>query len=132
MTPKPTETVTLAGRGILLDEMLSQSIAEQLRSRGLDAIALTEVPGLSGIPDDEVLTYATSVNRIVVTRNVRDFVVLDRQWRDAGRPHSGIACLDSQAFRQDRAFIGNVVAALAKAADDDSLPLPGFCTFISH
>ena len=84
MTPKPTEAVTLAGRGILLDEMLSQSIAEQLRSRGLDAIALTEVPGLSGIPDDEVLTYATSVNRIVVTRNVRDFVVLDRQWRDAG------------------------------------------------
>ena len=132
MTPKPTETVTLAGRGILLDEMLSPSIAEQLRDRGLDAIALTELPGLSGVADYEVLTYATSVNRIVVTRNVRDFVVLDRQWRDAGRPHSGIACLDSQAFRQDRAFIGNVVAALAKAADDDSLPLPGFCTFISH
>ena len=54
MSPKPTETVTPAGRGILLDEMLSPSIAEQLRGRGLDAIALTEVPGLSGVADDEV------------------------------------------------------------------------------
>jgi len=118
-------------RALLLDEMLSPAIAEQLREREWDAQALTEIPGLAGISDDEVLAYATTAHRVVVTRNVRDFIMLDRQWRDLGRTHSGIACLGSQAFRQDRAFVGSVVSALARSMSEGSLPAPGTCGFLS-
>ena len=131
MSPTKADTQEPTARAILLDEMLSPAIAEQLRKRGIDAVALTEIQGMSGISDEEVLTYATGVNRVVVTRNVRDFVVLDRQWRDAGRVHPGIACLDSQTFRQDRAFVGNVVTALEKALRTGTLRLQTSCTFIT-
>jgi len=131
MSPKKADTQVPAARAILLDEMLSPAIAEQLRKRGIDAVALTEIQGMSGISDEEVLTYAASVNRVVVARNVRDFVVLDRQWRDAGQAHPGIACLDSQTFRQDRAFVGNVVTALEKALRAESLQAQTTCTFIT-
>ena len=131
MSRKKADTQVPTARAILLDEMLSPAIAEQLRKRGIDAVALTEIQGMSGISDEEVLTYAASVNRLVITRNVRDFVMLDRQWRDAGRVHSGIACLDSQTFRQDRAFVGNVVTALEKTMRADSLQAQTTCTFIT-
>lgn len=116
---------------LLLDEMLTPAIAAQLRSRGMDAVALTEIQGLAGISDEEVLAYAVSVNRVVVTRNVRDFVVLDRTWREAGRAHAGIACVDNQAFRQDRSFVGALVTALEKASRQGQLPSAGTCAFLS-
>ena len=121
--PTKADTLVATARAILLDEMLSPAIADQLRKRGIDAVALTEIQGMSGVCDEEVLTYATGVNRVVVTSNVRHTVVLDRQWRDAGRVHPGIACLDSQTFRQDRAFVGNVVTAFEKSLRTGSLRL---------
>jgi predicted nuclease of predicted toxin-antitoxin system len=131
MSSKKSVIAVSTSAAILLDEMLSPAIAEQLRQRGVDAVALTEIQGLAGISDEEVLTYAASENRVVVTRNVRDFVVLDRQWRDSGRFHAGIAYLDNQSFRQDRAFVGKVVTALAHSTTNGALPSAGVCVFIT-
>lgn len=66
-----------------------------------------------------------------VTVNVRDFVILDRLWREQGRLHSGISYLDSHAFRQDNSFMGHVQGALDSALRSGNLPDPGSCRFIA-
>jgi hypothetical protein len=111
--------------------MITATVAEQLRDRGWDVVAVVERPGLVGASDDDVLKVAAGEQRLLVTRNVRDFVPLDRTWREAGRSHAGIACLDSSTFPHDRRFVGALVNALNDALSDDALPTPGTCRFLS-
>ena len=62
---------------LLLDEHFDYAIAEQLRRRAIDAIAVQrERPDLEGQDDDIVLRTATSEHRVVVTNNVRDYAPL--------------------------------------------------------
>jgi hypothetical protein len=60
---------------LLLDEMFSTAIAEQLRARGHDVVSIHE-PGyvrLEGASDRDVLAAALADDRAVLTDNVRDF-----------------------------------------------------------
>lgn len=52
-------------------------------------MALSERPDLEGLADPEVLALATAEERILVTRNSRDFAPLLRQWAEAGKSHAG-------------------------------------------
>lgn len=117
-------------RAVLLDEMITAGVAEQLRTRGWDVVAVVEKPTLIGASDDDVLKAAAAEQRVLITRNIRDFVPLDRAWRDAGRGHAGIACLDSGAFPHGRGFIGALVSALGGALANNTLPAPGTCRFL--
>lgn len=47
-------------------------------------------------PDNRQLAFATSVDRVVFTRNTGDFSALHAAWVQAGRPHSGIIVLTDQ------------------------------------
>ena len=58
---------------LLLDEMYPIFISRELRARGHDVVSVHEAPG-GGSPDDEVLDYASSEGRAVVTENVRDYI----------------------------------------------------------
>ena len=89
MTPEPR---------LLLDEMLSGDITVQLRSRGHDVIAVVEDHALTGTPDEELLAYATSIGRCLVTANVRDFAWLSASWSSQGRSHGGLST-SSGCFR---------------------------------
>jgi len=96
---------------LLLDEMLSPDIAQQLRERGHDvkAIAVSEHAELD---DSEVLDIARSQQRAVVTNNVRDFRPLHIDAVQAGGPgHYGMVFM-SGSFRRTRADIGRIVVAL--------------------
>jgi predicted nuclease of predicted toxin-antitoxin system len=110
-------TVTL-----LLDEMLTGTIAEQLRAHGHDATAVVDNPALTGLADDEILAAAAADGRALVTTNVKDFVPLDHRHKASGRTHAGLVLVSTKTFPQDRAFIGALVAALDKLLDDDVLP----------
>ncbi len=112
--PGPARPVTDPQR-LLLDEMLSGEIAAQLRSRGHDVLAVVDDAALVGMPDEELLGYATSVGRCVVTANVRDFAALHATWSSHARSHAGIGYLVNRIFPQDRSFVGAVVAALDDA-----------------
>lgn len=75
---------------LLLDANLSgRRIARPLREAGHDVSALGERPDLEGLADPEVLALATAEERILVTRNSRDFAPLLREWAEAGRSHAG-------------------------------------------
>lgn len=74
---------------LLLDANLSgRRIARPLREDGHDVLALSERPDLEGLADPDVLALAAS-ERILITRNSRDFAPLLRVWAEAGRPHAG-------------------------------------------
>jgi hypothetical protein len=115
---------------LLLDEMLSAAIAEQLRARDLDAVAVVETPGLVGTPDEELLAYAAAQQRVLVTANVADFAAIATDWRATGREHAGLVYLTSRAFPQDRSFVGAIVSSLLALRDSDALPRPGTEIFL--
>ena len=117
---------------LLLDEMLSGRIAEQLRARGHDAVAIVERPDLRQLPDEQVLAVGAGEQRVVVTLNIADFAMLDAAWASQGRSHAGLLLLSTATFPQDRGFVGGVVAALDTAAQGALLPAPGELRFLAR
>ena len=97
---------------LLLDEHLSPVVAEQLRARGIDAVAVSDRAELRGRDDPHILETAAAEARAVVTRNLRDFLPLDSQWASQGRRHAGIVCVTYSRFPEDASFIGRLTEAL--------------------
>ena len=96
---------------LLLDEMLSPKIAEQLRERGHDveAVAASEHAELD---DPDVHDMARSQQRAVLTNNVRDFRPLHvTAVQPGGDGHYGLVFM-SGTFRRTRDDLGRTVEAL--------------------
>jgi len=99
---------------LLLDEHYNRAIAEDLRRRGIDAMAIQEErPDLEGQDDDVVLRTATAERRVVVTNNVRDYAPLVEDFGLRGETHFGVIFTDDATFPRTRAGIGSIVRALA-------------------
>ncbi|MGA2471654.1 MAG: DUF5615 family PIN-like protein [Solirubrobacteraceae bacterium] len=76
---------------LLLDANLSpRGIATPLQAKGHDVVALAADPTLEGLDDPAVLELAAAAQRILVTRNSRDFAPLAREWAEASRRHAGL------------------------------------------
>ena len=98
---------------LLLDEMFTDDIAQQLRTTGYDVISVVADPALVGLPDDQILAYATTEGRALVTANIRDFVPLDTRYRIADQAHAGLILVSTKTFPQNRGFPSAVTTALA-------------------
>jgi hypothetical protein len=98
---------------LLLVEMFTEDIAQQLRTKGYDAISVVADPALVGLPDDQILAYATVEGRALVTANVKDFVPLDARYRAADQSHAGLILVSTKTFPQNRGFPSAVTTALA-------------------
>jgi predicted nuclease of predicted toxin-antitoxin system len=98
---------------LLLDEMFTDDIAEQLRASGYDVISVAAHPALVGLPDDQILAYATIEGRALVTANSKDFVPLDARYRAADQSHAGLILVSTKTFPQNRGFSSAVTTALA-------------------
>lgn len=72
---------------LLADENFPQPAVEKLRQLGYDVLTLlqTQMAG-QAIPDDDVLAFATSQNRCLITLNRKDFIKLHQQ----SDTHAGI------------------------------------------
>jgi hypothetical protein len=92
-----------------LDEDLSPVIAEILRRRGLDVSSAHEV-GTTQLSDAQQLHHTTQAERVLVTRNLRDFVVLAGDYIARGQAHAGIILVPA-------VFRGNEFAAIADAIE---------------
>jgi hypothetical protein len=113
---------------LILDEMLSASIAEQLRIRGYDVVAVAERVELRGLPDGALFELAQTEQRSVVTYD-SGFLGLDRQSRGRGRNHHGIVVLHPRRFPQRPSPIGELVTALDRLLADGA-PYPGFVLWL--
>lgn len=97
---------------LLLDEMISAVVAQQLRGRGRDVEAAAERRELRGLADEDLFEYAQAAARSVVTYNREDFLEIDRRLRSQGRGHSGIVIVNPRRFPQGAGSIGPLVKSL--------------------
>ena len=84
---------------LFLDEDVRLLLAEVLRRRGYDVLHTIEA-GRQGEDDQAQLEFATAQGRILLTHNVRDHMLLDRQFREENKMHSGILLSDQLPFRE--------------------------------
>ncbi len=78
---------------LYIDEDLTDRLAVALRSRGYDVVSAHEV-NMRGKVDKEQLEYATKHDRVILTRNIKHFVNLEREYYKNGLPHNGIVVTD--------------------------------------
>jgi predicted nuclease of predicted toxin-antitoxin system len=97
---------------LVLDEHLSPTIAEELRRRGHDVVAATEV-GMRQQPDAALLAWAVGERRGVLTANYADFRALHETYLSRGEHHFGIV-LVSRRFSLAEAAFGRLIDAVER------------------
>jgi|SRR5580704_12423612 hypothetical protein len=115
---------------LLLDEMFSDDIPEQLRANGHDVISVVADPALVGLPDDQVLAYASTQGRALVTANIKDFVPLDGRYRAAGQSHAGLILVSTKTFPQNRGFPSAMTTSVVTLLSDTAKIQPGQVLFL--
>lgn len=78
---------------LYIDEDLSDRIAVALRSKGFDVISAHEV-NMRGKTDKEQLEYAIKHNRTILTRNIKHFINLQKEYHKNGLSHNGLLVTD--------------------------------------
>ena len=110
---------------LLLDEMLGAVVAEQLRGRGHDVVAVQDAQyaHLRGIRDCLLLARADGERRAVATDNVPDFFRCHHQRLESGQSHHGLLLFTDDTFPRHRhdLFVSRIMAAL----DDILKTYPG-------
>ncbi len=97
---------------LLLDEMHAPRVAAALRDRGHDVIAVAEDPELRALTDQDLLLYAASESRRIVTENVKDFRRLILRSEESGQPTAGVLFTSSRTFPRSRRNRGPLIDAL--------------------
>ncbi len=95
-------------------------IVERLRQLGHDVLTAQEAGnGGRGVPDDEVLRFATEQRRAILTHNRRHFF---RLHREVSGQHAGIvACTYDPDDRRQVALINAAIASIGGTLDGQVL-----------
>lgn len=99
------------GVKLYLDHDISYHLAEQLRTRGYDAIGAWEV-GNACLSDSEQLEHAAGQGRVLVTCNAQDFVPIYLEWWNADRHHSGIVTSQQLTFGEMLKRLSNLLESI--------------------
>lgn len=85
------------------NENLALTLTEELRQQGHDVLTSYEAGNANqGIPDEQVLAYATTQQRAIITFNRDNFIKLHR----ARIRHSGIIiCKDDRRYIEQAQFL---------------------------
>lgn len=105
---------------LLLDEMYPPTLADALRDKGHDVIAVAASAELAGSDDAAIMDVATGDGRCLVTENVRDFAVLVRH-----TSHAGVLFIHARRWPRTRAGLHTLADALHNAVSEGRLPGPG-------
>jgi hypothetical protein len=103
---------------LALDEMYAPAVAEQLRDRDRDVVAVTERADLRGTTDEDLLAWAQTEGRALVTDNQRDFIPIHHRRIASGHDHQGLILTTNRRFpRGQPATTGKLVVALDQFID---------------
>jgi hypothetical protein len=108
------------GCPLLLDEMFSDKIAQELRAKGHDVLAVVADSAVVSLPDEQILAHAAATGRAFVTANIKDFVPLDAGYRAAGQGHAGLILVHTKTFPQDRIYAAAITRALSALQLDEA------------
>jgi hypothetical protein len=101
---------------LLLDEMFSPRIADELAARGIDCRAVAADAMLRALSDLEIFEAALLDGRVIVTNNVPDFESLRRAGDAVGGEVPGLVYTSDFTFPRTKAYVSRLVAALESAA----------------
>jgi len=105
---------------LLLDANLSpKRIGSALEEQGHDVVSLASDPALGALDDPQVLELAADQERILVTRNARDFAPLLREWAEADRHHAGSILIWTLGHHEFGAIIRGVTRLLDERPNPD-------------
>lgn len=96
---------------LALDAHYSPTIASRLRDRGHDVVAAVE-RGWQSESDPSLLESCLTEDRVLVTNNVADFMVLARRWQAEGREHAGLVFTSDSTFPRTTGAVARVIRAL--------------------
>jgi Domain of unknown function (DUF5615) len=98
---------------LALDEMFTPVIAQALRERGHDVVAIAERPELRAMSDGAVFSWAAVEGRWLLTENVKDFRPIMLAALQAGEiSETGVLFTTSGSFPRSRSKPGRLIAAL--------------------
>jgi hypothetical protein len=97
---------------LLLDEMLSPTIARELRASGHDVEAIKEHPEWQAYDDSQVLDLARREHRAIVTDNLVDMRPLHYEAIAPGGPGDYGMVFIPGGYRRTKADTGKIVTAL--------------------
>jgi hypothetical protein len=117
---------------LLLEEMFSDTIAQQLRTNGHDVISVVAHPALVSLPDDQIFAHAATEGRALVTANIKDFMPLDSRYRAAGQSHTGLILVSTKTFPQNRGFTTAITTALEALLTDANKIQSGQVLFLTR
>ena len=92
--------------------MHAPAVAQTLRKRGHDVIAVAERPDLRAMADDELFIWAAQESRRLATENVKDFRRLFLRAQESARRSGTLLYTSSRTFPRSRRNPGPLVAAL--------------------
>lgn len=98
----------MPGRSFVFDHHVNAPAMRRLRKEGIDVVSVAEV-GLGEADDPDILAWAAKENRIVVTRNYRDFAPLVEAYAKRGISFPGVLFYASSVRHSD---VGHHVRAL--------------------
>ena len=101
---------------LLLDEMFSPLIADELATRGIDCRAVVSDPLLRALSDLEIFEAALLDGRVIVTNNVPDLESLRRARDAVGGQVPGLIYTSDFTFPRRKAYVSRLVTALEAAA----------------
>lgn len=112
---------------LLLDEQISVKVAERLRARDHDVIAVTEDPTLRGMSDPELFAAAQVQERAIVTYNRDDFLALVDEYAQRGQAHNGVVIVNPRRIpSRDLSRLADSLDRFLKAFS----PWPSFVTWL--
>ena len=106
----------MPGLRFVFDQHVNAPAMRRLREDGVDVVHVAQV-GLAEADDPDVLAWAAREDRIVVTRNYRDFAPLAEAYTKRGLEFSGVLFYASSVRQSD---VGHHVRSLEewiRAAD---------------
>ena len=101
----------------LLDEHVWGGLVEVGQEIGIDVLLVqTRLP--TGTDDEEVLAFAASQERILLTSNAQDFAPLVAEWFLAEREHWGVIIVPGQT---DRSLLSHALRNIVQLYAAESL-----------
>jgi len=97
---------------LLLDEHVDPRIAERLRERGHDVVAVTQRSDLLGATDEDLFEIAVEERRAVVTYDLAGFRALATEQIIEEGHHFGVVLLHPEPFPQGERYLGGLISAL--------------------
>lgn len=113
----------MAGPPLLFDVHVHHGACRRLREEGIDAVHAADV-GLGGAEDLELLRAAVREDRVVVTRNYRDFAPLVREMAERGSAFPGVLFLSPALPGSDLAGHVRALRRWCERAGDEN-PVEG-------